>query len=84
MDNFIDSTLKSSSGISRPKDRKIYESLLAEHGLSLFLEITRQGEKSSFLLDTGASKFGITYNAEKMGIDLIRGWETLLNLATLA
>jgi 7,8-dihydropterin-6-yl-methyl-4-(beta-D-ribofuranosyl)aminobenzene 5'-phosphate synthase len=70
VDNFIDSTLKSSSGVSRPKDRNIQESLLAEHGLSLFLEITRQGGKSSFLLDTGASKFGITYNAEKMGIDL--------------
>jgi 7,8-dihydropterin-6-yl-methyl-4-(beta-D-ribofuranosyl)aminobenzene 5'-phosphate synthase len=43
---------------------------LAEHGLSLFLEITHQGEKSAFLLDTGSTKFVVSYNAEKMGIDL--------------
>jgi 7,8-dihydropterin-6-yl-methyl-4-(beta-D-ribofuranosyl)aminobenzene 5'-phosphate synthase len=71
-DNFIDSTLKSSPGVSRIRDREIYEPLLAEHGLSLFLEITHQEEKSVFLLDTGSTNLAIRYNAEKMGIDLKR------------
>ena len=70
VDNFIDITLKSSPGVSRSMDRKVDESLLAEHGLSLFLEIVKQGVKSTFLLDTGSTPFAITYNAKKMGIDL--------------
>ena len=70
VDNFIDVTLKSSPGVSRIRDREIYESLLAEHGLSLLLEITHQGKRSSFLLDTGSSKLVIRHNAEKMGIHL--------------
>ena len=70
VDNFIDSTLESSPGVSRHRDRKIKESLLAEHGLSLFLEVTREGTKKAFLLDTGSSKLAISYNAEKMGINL--------------
>jgi 7,8-dihydropterin-6-yl-methyl-4-(beta-D-ribofuranosyl)aminobenzene 5'-phosphate synthase len=72
VDNFIDSTLKSSPGVSRLTDRKINEPLLAEHGLSLWLEINSQGEKSFFLLDTGSTKIAISYNAEKMGINLRR------------
>jgi 7,8-dihydropterin-6-yl-methyl-4-(beta-D-ribofuranosyl)aminobenzene 5'-phosphate synthase len=70
VDNFIDNTLKSVPGVSRPRDREINESLLAEHGLCLLLDITMQGTTSSFLLDTGSSKFAITYNAEKMGVNL--------------
>jgi 7,8-dihydropterin-6-yl-methyl-4-(beta-D-ribofuranosyl)aminobenzene 5'-phosphate synthase len=70
VDNFIDNTLKSFPGVSRPGDRNINESLLAEHGLSLFVEILKEGIKDAFLLDTGSTPFGITYNAEKMGIDL--------------
>jgi 7,8-dihydropterin-6-yl-methyl-4-(beta-D-ribofuranosyl)aminobenzene 5'-phosphate synthase len=69
VDNFIDNTLKSSPGVSRPRDRKINEPLLAEHGLSLLLEIISQGEKSSFLLDTGSTQLAIGYNAEKMGVN---------------
>jgi len=69
VDNFIDSTLKSSPCVSRFRDREINESLLAEHGLSLLLEITSQGEKSSFLLDTGSTKLAIRYNAKKMGVN---------------
>ena len=70
VDNFIDSTLKSFPGVSRPGGRNINEPLLAEHGLSLFVEILKEGVKGAFLLDTGSTPFGITYNAEKMGIDL--------------
>jgi 7,8-dihydropterin-6-yl-methyl-4-(beta-D-ribofuranosyl)aminobenzene 5'-phosphate synthase len=70
VDNFIDATLKSSPGVSRFKDREINDSLLAEHGLSLYLEITKQGETSSFLLDTGGSDVPVSFNAQKMGIDL--------------
>jgi 7,8-dihydropterin-6-yl-methyl-4-(beta-D-ribofuranosyl)aminobenzene 5'-phosphate synthase len=70
VDNFIDSTLESSPGVSRLGDRRIDEPLLAEHGLSLLLELTSQGEKSSFLLDTGSTDLGIGYNAEKLGINL--------------
>ena len=72
VDNFIDSTLKSSPGVCRLRDREINEPLLAEHGLSLWFEITRQEEKSCFLLDTGSTKLAISYNAEKMGINLKR------------
>ena len=43
---------------------------MAEHGLSLLLEITSRGVTSSFLLDTGSTTLGISYNAEKMGINL--------------
>lgn len=70
VDNFIDYTLRSLGRINRPGDRKITGSLLAEHGLSLLLEITSKGEKSSFLLDTGSSKLAIGHNAEIMGINL--------------
>jgi len=70
VDNFIDATLKSSPGVSRFRDREIYDSLLAEHGLSLFLEIRKGEETSYFLLDTGASNIPVFYNAQKMGIDL--------------
>jgi 7,8-dihydropterin-6-yl-methyl-4-(beta-D-ribofuranosyl)aminobenzene 5'-phosphate synthase len=70
VDNFIDSTLKGSPPVSRLKDREIHEPLLAEHGLSLLLEITSQGGTSPFLLDTGSTQLGISHNAEKMGIDL--------------
>ena len=70
VDNFIDSTLKSSPGVSRLRDRKINEPLLAEHGLCLLLEITNQGVTSPFLLDTGSTQLGISYNAEKMRINL--------------
>ncbi|MDI7259883.1 MAG: MBL fold metallo-hydrolase [Thermodesulfobacteriota bacterium] len=72
VDNFIDHILKSSPGVSRPRDRDIDESLLAEHGLSLLLDITREGETSSFLLDTGPSQYGVIHNAQKMGINLKR------------
>jgi 7,8-dihydropterin-6-yl-methyl-4-(beta-D-ribofuranosyl)aminobenzene 5'-phosphate synthase len=70
VDNFIDSTLESFTGVSRHRDRKVDEPLFAEHGLSLFLEILNKGVKSAFLLDTGSTTLGITYNAGKMGIDL--------------
>jgi 7,8-dihydropterin-6-yl-methyl-4-(beta-D-ribofuranosyl)aminobenzene 5'-phosphate synthase len=70
VDNFIDSTLDGLPGVSRPKDRKVDEPLLAEHGLSLFLEIVSKGIKSTFLLDTGSTPLAITHNAEKMGVDL--------------
>jgi 7,8-dihydropterin-6-yl-methyl-4-(beta-D-ribofuranosyl)aminobenzene 5'-phosphate synthase len=70
VDNFIDSTLKSSTWVSRHRDRKVDEPLFAEHGLSLFVEIVNKGVKSGFLLDTGSTPCGITYNAEKMGVDL--------------
>ena len=69
VDNFIDATLKSSPGVSRFRDREIDE-LLAEHGLSLFLEIIKGGETSSFLLDTGASASPVSFNAQNLGIDL--------------
>ena len=70
VDNIIDSLLKSSPGISRFRDRDIDEPLLAEHGLSLLMEITSRGEKSSFLLDTGSTGAAIAHNSEKMGINL--------------
>jgi 7,8-dihydropterin-6-yl-methyl-4-(beta-D-ribofuranosyl)aminobenzene 5'-phosphate synthase len=70
VDNFIDSTLRSSPGISRFRDRNIDEPLLAEHGLSLLIEITSRGEKTSFLLDTGSTGAAIAHNSEKMGINL--------------
>jgi 7,8-dihydropterin-6-yl-methyl-4-(beta-D-ribofuranosyl)aminobenzene 5'-phosphate synthase len=70
VDNFVDSTLRSSPGLSRHRDRKIDQPLLAEHGLSLFLEITHQGVTDSFLLDTGSTSLTVGYNAEKLGINL--------------
>jgi 7,8-dihydropterin-6-yl-methyl-4-(beta-D-ribofuranosyl)aminobenzene 5'-phosphate synthase len=70
VDNFIDSTLKSKPGVSRFRDRNINEPLLAEHGLSLLIEITSRGEKNSFLLDTGSTGIAIAHNSEKMGINL--------------
>ena len=70
VDNSIDSTLRSSANVSRFRDRNIDEPLLAEHGLSLWIEITGRGEKRSFLLDTGSTGFALGYNAEKLGITL--------------
>ena len=70
VDNIIDSLLKSSPGISRFRDRNIEEPLLAEHGLSLLIEITHRGEKTPFLLDTGSTRVALAHNSEKLGINL--------------
>ena len=68
VDNFIDSILESAPGVSRLKDRNIDEPLLAEHGLSLLLELTVQEEKSAFLLDTGSTELGMVSMPETLSM----------------
>ncbi len=74
VDNIIDSLLKSSPGISRFRDRNIEETLLAEHGLSLLVEITHRGEKTSFLLDTGCHRGSHCSQLRENGNQPERAW----------
>ncbi len=42
--------------------------LLAEHGLSLWVEVTSQEVTRSFLFDTGFTEIGVPYNLRRLGL----------------
>jgi 7,8-dihydropterin-6-yl-methyl-4-(beta-D-ribofuranosyl)aminobenzene 5'-phosphate synthase len=74
MDNYVDVLLRNSTGVTRPPvaiSGKIpADTLLAEHGLSLLVEVTLDETTHCILFDCGYSKIGVPHNVEMMGIDL--------------
>jgi 7,8-dihydropterin-6-yl-methyl-4-(beta-D-ribofuranosyl)aminobenzene 5'-phosphate synthase len=52
------------------KDGVIFtDALLAEHGLSLLLQVSRDENKASLLFDTGHSQLGVLHNFSLLGLD---------------
>lgn len=74
MDNYVDVLLRNSPGVTRPplaiEERISADTMLAEHGLSLLVEVTVGGESHRILFDCGHSKVGVPHNVGILGIDL--------------
>ena len=73
MDNYSDSLLGDTEVVKRPNlmegDEVPRDALVAEHGLSLLITLFKDGEKSTILMDTGHTEFGVPHNMSKLGID---------------
>ena len=78
IDNYSDHTLPMSEPPSEMVKRvppafegKIpSDSLLAEHGLSLFVKVFKDGRQYSVLLDAGWSKIGVPHNIKELRVDV--------------
>lgn len=73
-DNYIDMTAVDNNDIVQ-RGRTLQEgmfrkSILSEHGFSVLLQTTGNGETRTMLFDTGFSEFGALYNAETLGANL--------------
>jgi 7,8-dihydropterin-6-yl-methyl-4-(beta-D-ribofuranosyl)aminobenzene 5'-phosphate synthase len=74
IDNYVDVLLPSTDTIKRPplaKEGKVKaDTLLAEHGLSLFVTVYQGEDKHSILLDTGYTKVGVLHNMAQLGVNI--------------
>ena len=74
MDNYVDVLLGNTDVVTRPVTRKGDEisrsTVVAEHGLSMLLRVSRRGEHHSILFDTGYTKIGVPHNLKELEIDL--------------
>lgn len=74
MDNYVDVLLRSNDVVTRPPLAKggtiPTDTLLAEHGLSQLVTVYREGERHSFLFDTGYSPIGVPHNLTELDLDL--------------
>ena len=73
IDNYIDVLLPSSDRVKRaPVVRRNVRMppLLAEHGLSVLLEVFGNSEAHSILMDFGISRIGVPHNLKVLEIDL--------------
>jgi 7,8-dihydropterin-6-yl-methyl-4-(beta-D-ribofuranosyl)aminobenzene 5'-phosphate synthase len=48
---------------------QVPDALIAEHGFSALVTVTRGGREHRFLFDTGASPDGVTENMRRLGVD---------------
>ncbi len=48
---------------------QVPDALVAEHGFSALVTVTRAGREHRFLFDTGASPDGVTENMRRLGVD---------------
>ena len=75
-DNYADVLLESTETVTRPpkaRDGLVFEdTLVAEHGLSLLVRVSRNGETREVLLDAGYSSVGVPHNLDRLGISLER------------
>ena len=73
-DNFIDIVTKDNSDVIQRalplKGVEVSNSILAEHGFSALVTITRDGQSRSLLFDFGFSEDGAARNAEALNADL--------------
>lgn len=76
MDNYIDALLgntemvkRAPSGIAQGDEEK---RLLAEHGLSLLIEVQSGAKERTFLLDAGFTATGTVQNMQALNVDLAR------------
>lgn len=70
VDNYTDLLRSDSSPVVTRPPIPNGEVLLAEHGLSLFIRAWSGDESVSVLMDAGASKIALLYNAARLGISL--------------
>lgn len=74
MDNYVDVLLPGDRHVTRPRlgvDGRIpTDTLLAEHGLCVLLEIAGGGRGARVLLDAGYSQVGVPHNLDRLGVDL--------------
>lgn len=71
MDNSIDALMASSPQAQRSPmtwDYFDHAHLRAEHGLSLLLTITRDGQRETILYDCGLSRDGVAHNLDVLGV----------------
>ncbi len=75
-DNYADLLLESTETVTRPpkaRDGLVFEdTLVAEHGLSLLVRASWNGETREVLLDAGYSSVGVPHNLDRLGISLER------------
>ena len=73
IDNYVDVLLRNSPGVTRPPlamGREIpINTMLAEHGLSLFLKVKRGKESHCILFDCGYTQIGVPHNMQTLEID---------------
>ena len=75
-DNYIDLLARDNNEVVQRamplKGQEIKNSLLAEHGFSSLVTVTRGGESNSILFDFGFSAHGAAFNADALDVDLSR------------
>jgi 7,8-dihydropterin-6-yl-methyl-4-(beta-D-ribofuranosyl)aminobenzene 5'-phosphate synthase len=73
MDNYSDNLLKDTDVVKRPSlvkgDEVPRDTLVAEHGLCLFITFYGNGGKHTMLMDTGYTEIGVPYNMARLGVD---------------
>jgi 7,8-dihydropterin-6-yl-methyl-4-(beta-D-ribofuranosyl)aminobenzene 5'-phosphate synthase len=73
MDNGVDALAVSTPRAQRPPivwDAFEREPLRAEHGLSLLLTVTRDGQRETILYDCGLSRDGVAHNLDVLGLSM--------------
>src|SRR5215831_1376197 len=82
MDNVTDMTMPDQGPARRPgrgdaprraaammEDGHVTDALLAEHGFSVLVTVTKAGREHRFLFDAGASPDGVVENMRRLGVD---------------
>jgi 7,8-dihydropterin-6-yl-methyl-4-(beta-D-ribofuranosyl)aminobenzene 5'-phosphate synthase len=81
MDNYVDVLLGNTDIVTRPVFRKGDEisrnTVVAEHGLCMFVSASQGEESHSILFDTGHTEIGVPHNLKQLEIDL-RGIEAIV------
>jgi 7,8-dihydropterin-6-yl-methyl-4-(beta-D-ribofuranosyl)aminobenzene 5'-phosphate synthase len=76
IDNYVDNLLKDTDIVTRPPHAAGEEiprdTLVAEHGLSLFVTVHQGTKTHTILFDTGYSQIGVPHNITLLGIELQR------------
>jgi 7,8-dihydropterin-6-yl-methyl-4-(beta-D-ribofuranosyl)aminobenzene 5'-phosphate synthase len=74
MDNYVDVLLGNTDVVLRPVSRKGDEisrsTVVAEHGLSMLVRVSRGDEAHSILFDTGYTDIGVPHNLKELEINL--------------
>src|SRR5215469_9281319 len=82
MDNVTDTTMPAQGSARRPgwhsvprrpsavmEDGQVFDALLAEHGFSVLVTVTKAGREHRFLFDAGATPDGVVENMRRLGVD---------------
>ncbi len=75
VDNYIDNFLAGTEHVQRPslmKDGVRRKPLLAEHGLSFFIEVFSGEEHHAIIMDFGVSPNAMPNNIDALGVDMAR------------
>lgn len=70
VDNYTDLPRLDNTPIVKRPSLPYGEVLLAEHGLSLYINQRSGGKSFSLLMDAGASKISLQYNTARLGVNL--------------